>query len=551
MSARTQEASLDADPSSEDDLVTETSDVHRCVPRRGDITSEELEIEQLLLPPIANSRYVPTRKLGEGGWATVWEAHDRELERSVALKFLRDTRDEHLLRFRREGRIAAAVRHENLLAIFDVDDADDGRPFLVTELLRGEDLDHRLRAQQIPLTEILSIAKQILHALDTLSKTGIVHRDVKPHNIFLHRNEDGTETAKLMDFGIAIALEESTMQPALKQRVTTTGMLVGTPHYMSPEHLMGKEPDLRSDLYSLGVTLYEAVTGRAPYDDEATAALIASILRDPVPPVRAIRPDVPEELEAVLMKSLARDPDDRFQSTGEMLAAIEAIDLDRIASELAVGRPRATLAGVGPHAVIAPPVLATREDTTAAIVTTTRMQAPPPAAGATRLSRAQLVATVAAVGLVAIGALTIERGGEKDGIETKTARAAAPAPAIEAAAPPARTEPAVPPETEAPAPAAARTPRSPTEADERGARSARETAREAFRAYARGDMRRAYSLYDRATRESPSDARAWIGLGMTARATGNRSAANRAFRRFLVLRPNAPEASNVRAMITR
>jgi serine/threonine-protein kinase len=545
-------------PGTEDDLTLDG---------RGDRTPVPGRASQA---PLANARYVPHRMLGEGGWATVWEAYDRDLERSVALKFLRDNTDDNVARFRREARIAAAVRHRNLIEIYDVGETETERPFLVTELLRGQDLDRRLCRGPLPPEEVVWIGKQILDALEVLSRAGIVHRDVKPHNIFLHRDEDGKEVAKLMDFGIAIVRDCFAATATLKQRVTTTGALLGTPHYMSPEQLQGDDLDVRSDIYSLGVALYEAACGRTPHDGDTPASLIASILRDPAPPLRRFRPDAPLDLETVLERALARDPDDRYRTTGEMIEALDRVRYDVLvpsAEESAANEssdaasPAEVRGGNKPdaswpseRAVVA----RSRKVTTrtvagggvvVAILSGLASFFSGPGASATPLLTKVAEPTFAA--------MVAPHGPEELESRARTTKS-------QLATPPEvdghdRVQPERAPRADAAALAATNRDRG-AERVRNGTASATRSAvdpngstsdlrRAAFRAYARGDVRQAEVLYGRIVRMAPSNASAWRGLGMSARACGNRAVADRALRRYLSISPNAADAGAIRAML--
>ena len=245
--------------------------------------------------------------LGRGGMADVYRAEDERLGREVALKavppeFARDP--ERVERFRREVRAAAGLTHPNIVTVYEFGQGE-GQHFYTMELMSGGDLKDRIRAhpEGIPPDESREVAAAIARALDYAHRRGFVHRDVKPENILF--GEDGTP--QLTDFGIARAMAEKT-------RMTATGMSIGSPHYMSPEQARGQLVDGRSDLYSLGVVLYEMLTGRLPFDSADTFEVGLSHIKDPVP-------ELPRELAAwqpVVERLMAKLPEDRYGSAGEV-----------------------------------------------------------------------------------------------------------------------------------------------------------------------------------------------------------------------------------------
>jgi serine/threonine-protein kinase len=263
--------------------------------------------------------------------ARVWRAMDRTLRRAVAVKFmfLREGRDRRTMidRFLREARIAAAVRHANVVDILDFGTTEDGSPFMVMELLEGESLQARLaREPALGLGELVAIAAGVLDGLGAVHRAGIVHRDLKPENVFLV-DEGGEVRPKLLDFGVS--RETDTRSGRRSALTTSDGHLVGTPEYMSPEQARGlPDVDWRSDLYSMGVVLYEALTGQLPYRCDAVGDLIIEIVGGNAPTVAAIRPELGEALSDVIARAMYAKREDRFQSAREMrdalLAATEA-----------------------------------------------------------------------------------------------------------------------------------------------------------------------------------------------------------------------------------
>src|SRR3954447_14235443 len=263
---------------------------------------------------IIDGRYRAVKRLGAGGMAEVWCAEDSVLGRRVALKLL----GSHLAedpefreRFRREARAAAGLTHPNIVGIFDRSEWD-GTPYIAMELVDGQTLkDLVLERGPLPPHVAVGLTEQILRALAYAHRRGIVHRDVKPQNVIL----DGEGQAKVADFGIARAGHSE---------MTQTGAIVGTVQYLSPEQAQGQPVDRRSDLYSAGVVLYELLTGQVPFDGEAPVSIALKHVNElPVPPGQ-LRPGMSPALEAVVMRSLEKDPALRFQSAEEFIASLEA-----------------------------------------------------------------------------------------------------------------------------------------------------------------------------------------------------------------------------------
>jgi serine/threonine protein kinase len=274
---------------------------------------------------IIRDRYRLDERIGEGGMATVWRAWDLTLERPVAVKllFARDTRNEEVLvaRFLREARIAASVQHRNVIHIVDFGTTPEGQPFMVMELLEGETLAARLRREKpLPASEVVQIGNLTLRGLASVHAAGIIHRDLKPENVYL-KIEGEVVYPKILDLGISRSIE-----PASGPRsalTTRDGVIVGTPEYMSPEQARGvKQLDYRTDLYSMGVVLYEALTGRLPYTSENVGDLIIKIVTGSAPPVHELRPEVPIVLSRVVAKAMSRLAGDRFSDALTMQEAL-------------------------------------------------------------------------------------------------------------------------------------------------------------------------------------------------------------------------------------
>ena len=267
--------------------------------------------------PSRLGRYRVLEPLGEGGMGLVFSAEDEDLRRKVALKTLKRTDRASRQRFLREARAAARVSHPNLCPIFEVGE-DRGRPFLAMELLPGETLAQRLRQGPLPPAEALDLVEDLVAALSALHGAGVVHRDVKPSNIFL------TPRVKLVDFGLAreVRDEDALTLRTPSEEVTLPGTIVGTPGYMAPEQILGHAVDARADVFALGAVLYETLSGRAPFARDTVAAALSATLYDDPPSLG----DSPELLawDAALRGALAKKPDQRFPSAHHAADALRA-----------------------------------------------------------------------------------------------------------------------------------------------------------------------------------------------------------------------------------
>ena len=283
-------------------------------------------------------RFRILEKLGSGGMGVVYKAEDTKLRRSVALKFLPPefSRDPRALeRFQREAHAASALNHPNICTVYDVDESE-GQPFIAMELLEGQTLERRIAAQPLPTAELLELAIQISDALNAAHARGIIHRDIKPSNIFV----TGRGQPKILDFGLAKLQEPDQQQSISEQQradpewnpnltLTRTGMAIGTAGYMSPEQVRGEELDVRTDLFSFGLVLYEMATGQHAFKGETGPELQNAIIGDVPSPVRQLNPKLPAKLENIINLAIKKEREARYQSAAEIRADLETLKRER------------------------------------------------------------------------------------------------------------------------------------------------------------------------------------------------------------------------------
>src|SRR5262245_23278748 len=288
-------------------------------------------------------RYEIRSKLGEGGMGEVYLARDTQLDRDIALKIL--TADvahdqQRLHRFLQEARAASALSQPNVADIYEIG-AVEGTHFIAMEYIEGESLDKKIAGRPMRLPEQLDIAIQIADALDEAHGRGIIHRDIKSSNIMINARRQ----VKVLDFGLAkvsapAGVADRTSNSELATRVRTTpGIVMGTVNYMSPEQALGREVDHRSDIFSLGVVLYEMATGRLPFTGDTVTETIDRITHSQPEAIARLNYDVPPELEVIVKKALRKDRAERYQTIHDLL--VDLRDLKREA-DLATGRERST-----------------------------------------------------------------------------------------------------------------------------------------------------------------------------------------------------------------
>jgi serine/threonine-protein kinase len=297
------------------------------------------EDDDPLLGQVLADSYEVTRLLGEGGMGRVYEArHTRLTGKRFAIKFLYPylaRQPEVVTRFQREAEAASAIAHPNVVEVHDVNVTPDGQPYIVAELLQGEELGEYLeRARKLPVADAVRVVRQICKALGAAHESGVIHRDVKPENVFLTGDVSRLEhaTVKVIDFGISKVAHAG-------DALTKTGVVMGTPDYMAPEQARGDRVDARVDVYAVGAILYRALTGKKPFEGlDAMATLTAVLVQEPGRPT-LVNPDVPLALELVIQRAMAKDPKDRYPSMQELERELAAFDPELLSRPSAAPPP--------------------------------------------------------------------------------------------------------------------------------------------------------------------------------------------------------------------
>ncbi len=292
------------------------------------------------------SHFRIVEKLGAGGMGVVYKAVDTRLDRAVALKFLPDnmTKDKQALeRFRREAQAASALSHPGICTIYDIGEQDH-RPFIAMEFIEGETLKQHIHGQALPLSEILELGIQLADALDAAHGEGIIHRDIKPSNVFVTKRGQ----AKVLDFGLAklvakgfleLNAEESPSKP-VEESISVVGIISGTPAYMSPEQVRGDDLDQRTDIFALGLLLYEMATGKQAFSAKTGGALIEAVLTQAPPPARSLNAEIPQQLEEIISKCIEKDRTRRYASAAEVRSDLKQSERDSESGKVvAAGAP--------------------------------------------------------------------------------------------------------------------------------------------------------------------------------------------------------------------
>lgn len=267
-------------------------------------------------------KYEVQSVLGEGGMAVVYKAYHKHMERTVVIKVMQGwlmANKNSLERFEREYKLTAKLNHPNIVNVYDVGFLSANEPYLVMEFIKGEALADKIGRQgALPLTTVANITIQICRGLQEAHTLGIIHRDLKPENILLQEKSDRPDWVKIVDFGISHLVAGS-------KRLTKTGKMVGTPEYIAPEQLKDRPIDIRADIYSLGIIIYEMLAGTVPFTAESTEAVLMKHLLDDTPPVTNFRDDISDQslFSKIVMKALQKNPDDRYQTATELRLDME------------------------------------------------------------------------------------------------------------------------------------------------------------------------------------------------------------------------------------
>ena len=312
----------------------------RVCPRDAIPLEDAPESDDPLLGQVLAGSYEVTRVLGEGGMGRVYEARHRRLTgKRFAVKFLHQDlarQPEVVTRFQREAEAASGISHPNVVGVHDVNVTNDGQPYIVAELLQGEEFGEYLeRAGRLPIADAVRVVRQICRALAAAHATGVVHRDVKPENVFLTGDVSRLETAtvKVIDFGI------SKVSASGAEALTKTGVVMGTPDYMAPEQARGDRVDSRADVYAVGAILYRALTGKKPFEGlDPMATLTAVLVQEPARPT-SLNPDVPLALELVVQHAMAKDPADRYPTMDALERELAAFDPELLSRPSAAPPP--------------------------------------------------------------------------------------------------------------------------------------------------------------------------------------------------------------------
>lgn len=562
---------------------------------------------------VVGGKYEIKRVLGAGGNGAVYEGEHEAVGHRVAIKVVHPTlmgREDVMARFRREARVCGSLRHANIGQVYDIGELEDGSPYMVMQLQDGRSLADVIDETKLPIPAIVNLAQQLLSALGAAHHAGIIHRDVKPDNVMIVRNDGGDAIVKLVDFGISQAIDPKSDIGGDAE----DGTIIGSPDYMSPEQLRGEPLDIRTDIYSTGVLCYELITRRMPFEGKRIEDLMVSVLRDPITPIRDLRRDCPVELERVVLKAMSRAADDRYASSADM-----SRDLATARQHVRAGSSSLARLSDPPPPPGGPGSVTVRRRRTVDSRTLEGLRVQTmrllPAKPGSRSGTALWGPVVLALGALALALVWMTTDGSVDSVDSADTSATAlplqdpPVQAGRAAlAPESPAQPASPQQALAPPPAPSTPDRADVESggpaaaavatddsasttavepaapaaaavrtvstsarpvrkrDERpvaivtpvhvepgaapaDATTVQELSRQAATAVIQGKTAWARSLYRMIVRRSPRTANAWRGLAITSNRLGDRAEAARAFDRYLALRPDARDAERIRTQL--
>ena len=305
--------------------------------------------EDALIGRVFANRYRLDEQIGDGAMGVVYRARHVKIARTFAVKVLHPqllAKEKVRRRFEREAELAASLRHDNVIGVVDVGETEDGLKYLVMDFAEGETLATLIVKGAMPAPRVVRIVRQLCDGLAHAHEAGLIHRDFKPDNVIVQRDGNGKETPRIVDFGIALSRDDAPASE--RERLTTAGIVLGTPHYMAPEHASGQPIDHRIDLFALGVICFEMMTGRLPFDGDGVDVARANMSLDP-PSMRELVPNLEPDpvLEKFTRKLMARALDDRFATARAAREMLDLIDRDRNAASIALG--------LAPLPVVPPP----------------------------------------------------------------------------------------------------------------------------------------------------------------------------------------------------
>lgn len=276
-----------------------------------------------LIGKTIDGKYLVQSVLGEGGMAVVYKANHVQMERTVVIKVMQGwllSNKNSVERFERECKLTAKLNHPNIVSVYDVGSIDGKEPYLVMEYIKGEALADKIHNQgALPYATTANIIIQMCRGLQEAHSIGIIHRDLKPDNVLLQHKSDRPDWVKIVDFGISNLVHGS-------KRLTKTGRMVGTPEYIAPEQLKDRPIDIRTDLYAMGIMMFEMLTGKVPFEGESAESILMKHLLEEPPPISEVRPDILEAgnpFEPIIMKLLRKEPDERYQTAVELRLDVE------------------------------------------------------------------------------------------------------------------------------------------------------------------------------------------------------------------------------------